>query len=202
MKQITFKQYRAIDLVMFCAITAVFESILCMATNQWFVIQAMSVTLTLTMTCITAFRWSYYAAFPAIVGSLAYCIVSKADIKQAVAYCGGSLFCLIAIPLLEKLGKDKVRADFIKRSAFVTVVYLATAMGRWLISLLFEQGSLALLITVDILSLLFAIVVLTLAKRLDGVLEDQKSYILRLDKERREMEESNQSDPFNDPYQN
>lgn len=202
MKQISFKQYRAIDIVMLCIMTAFFEYIVSLATNQWFILQAMSVSITLMMTCITAFRWSYYAVFPAVVGSLAYSIASAAEFKQLFAYCGGSVFCIIAIPLLIKMGKEKVRIDFLKRSFFAITVYISMAIGRWLLSLLFEfsLNSLVLLITADILSLLFAIIVLTIVKNLDGILEDQKSYLLRLNKERRETEESNQSDPFNNPY--
>ena len=202
MKQITFKQYRSIDLSILCVMTAVFEYIVCLATNEWATLQAMAISITLTMTCITAFRWSYFAVFPALVGSVSYVIAYGADIKQIVYFCGGSLFCILTIPLLEKLGKESVRADFIKRSFFATIVYVAIALGRWLISLVFNFSvqSLILLLTTDVLSLLFAILVLTIVKNLDGILEDQKAYLLRLDRERRETEEANLSDPFNDPY--
>lgn len=208
MKQISFKQYRAIDVAMLCAITAIFEFIVCLATNRWFVLQAMSVSITLAMTCITAFRWGKLAIIPSLVGSISYCAAygslseSGLSIQQILTHCLGSLFCVLAIPILEKLGKETLRKDFIKRSAFVTLVYIIIAVGRCLISLLLGESinSLTAFFTVDVLSLLFAIVVLTLVKDLDGVIEDQKAYILRLDRERREEEEANANDPFNDPY--
>ena len=208
MKQISFKQYRSIDVAMLCAITAFFEFIVCLATNQWFVLQAMSVSITLAMTCITTFRWGKLAIIPSLVGSISYCIaygsVSKTGLsfQQISAHCLGSAFCILAVPILEKLGKENLRKDFIKRSAFVTIVYILIAIGRCLISLLLGASinSLPAFFTVDILSLLFAIVVLTLVKDLDGVIEDQKAYILRLDRERREEEGAKNNDPFNDPY--
>lgn len=202
MKQITFKQYRSIDLVMLCIITALFESIACLATNQWFVLQAMSVSITLTIVCITAFRWGKLAVLPSLVGSVAYCFISGASFKQLVIYCCGSFFCIFAVPILDKLGKENIRTDFVKRSAFATLTYILVVLGRWLVSLLFELSfnSLMTFFTVDILSLLFAVVVLTLVKGLDGILEDQKAYLIRLDKERREEEQAKHSDPFNNPY--
>lgn len=208
MKQISFKQYRAIDVAMLCAITAFFEFIVCLATNQWFILQAMSVSITLAMTCITSFRWGKLSIITSLVGSISYCAaygsLSESDlsIQQILTHCLGSLFCILAIPLLDKLGKEKLRKDFIKRSAFVALVYFFIAVGKYLISLLLGESinSLPAFFTVDVLSLLFAIVVLTLVKDLDGVLEDQKAYILRLDRERREEEEANANDPFNDPY--
>ena len=203
MKQMTYKQYRAIDITMLCLMTAVFEYIICLATNEWATLQAMAVSITLTMTCIAALRWNCYAVIIAIVGSLSYSMAYKADFWQILCFSGGSLFCILAIPLLKALGKENVRADFIKRSFFATTVYVAIVLGKWLISSFisgFSINSLKLLFTTDILSLVFAIVVLTLVKNLDGILEDQKAYLIRLDKERRETEEANQSDPFNDPY--
>jgi hypothetical protein len=202
MKQITFKQYRTIDITILCVMTAIFEYIVCLATNQWATLQAMAVSITLMMTCITAFRWSYFAVFPALIGSLSYSLAYGADLKQIIYFCGGSLFCILTVPLLKKLGKESVRINFVKRSFYAITVYIAIAIGRWLISLIFNFSlqSLILMLTTDILSLLFAIVVLTIVKNLDGILEDQKAYLLRLDKERREIEEANQSDPFNDPY--
>lgn len=202
MKQITFKQYRTIDLVFLSLIAAIFESVATLATNNWFVKQPMAVSITLTITCIAAFRWSYYAFIPALVGSLMHCITSSATIEQFIYYCGGSLLFLVSIPLLKRIGKEKVRNDFIIRSFYAIVAYISFALGRWLLSLLFEVSlnNLVVFLSTDILSLLFAIVVLTLAKGGDGLLEDQKSYLLRLDKERREEEEADLSDPFNNSY--
>ena len=84
------------------------------------------------------------------------------------------------------------------RLIFVTFTYLSTVLGRWLISLLFEPSlmSLVTFITTDILSLLFAVVVMSLLKGADGMIEDQKEYLLRIDGESKEEEAANLNDPF------
>ena len=198
MKQITFKQYRNIDIAIFCILTAVFEAIASLATNRWFFLQAMAISITLTLTCITMMRWNAFAVLPSLIGAFVYCVASGGQVQQYIIYCGGSLFCLIALPILKRIGKEKVRSDFMWRTAFATLTYLFVIVGRWLFSLIFEQSLKSLLpfLTTDILSLLFAVVVLTLAKNLDGLIEDQKSYLLRLDRERQEEQDANLNDSF------
>ena len=56
--------------------------------------------------------------------------------------------------------------------------------------------SLLTFITTDILSLLFAVVVMSLLKDTDGMIEDQKEYLLRIDRESKEEESANLNDPF------
>ncbi len=80
----------------------------------------------------------------------------------------------------------------------MSFTYLSTVLGRWLISLLFEPSlmSLVTFITTDILSLLFAVVVMSLLKGADGMIEDQKEYLIRIDRESKEEEAANLNDPF------
>lgn len=198
MKQLTFKQYRQIDLTILCLLTAIFEAIATYSSNYWLVFQAMTISVTLTLTCITMVRWNFYAIAPALVGSFVYCLVSKASLKQFFIYCVGSVFCLLSLLLFKKISKEKVRTSFATRLTFVLSTYLFIAIGRWICSLPFEFSisSILAFIFTDILSLLFAIIVLTLAKNADGLIEDQKSYLLRLEKERLDEQEANSYHPF------
>ena len=198
MNHITFKQYRQIDLSILCLVTAIFESIACLASTRWFALQAMTVSITLALTCITMMRWGKFALLPSFVGSLMYCIFTGAKVEQYIIYCIGSLFCIAALPLLNVLKKENARKDFIIRTVFVIVTYVSIALGRWLCSLPFDFSfnSLLAFIGTDILSLLFAIVVMSIAKNVDGLIEDQKSYLIRLEEERIREQEANLNDPF------
>ncbi|MBR2381496.1 MAG: hypothetical protein IKA84_03260 [Clostridia bacterium] len=193
MKQLTFKQYRQIDLTILCLLTAVFEAIATYSSNYWLVFQAMTISVTLTVTCITMVRWNGYAIAPALVGSFVYCLVSGASPKQFFIYCFGSAFCLFSLLLFKKFRKENINSSFAIRLAFVLSTYLFIALGRWICSLPFEfsLGSILAFIFTDVLSLIFAIFVLTLAKNADGLIEDQKSYLLRLEKKRLEEQEAN-----------
>ena len=198
MKHLTFKQYRRIDLAMLCGITAIFEAIATLASTQWFVLQAMTVSIVLTMVCITMMRWGKYAILPAFVGSFVYCLASNATIPQFIIYCGGSLFCLLPLPLLLILTKDKVRTNIVIRSVFVLETYLVIAVGRWLCSLPFNLSieTLSSFIFTDVLSLLFAVVVMSLAKNADGLIEDQRDYLIRIEEERLQEQKTNLNNPF------
>lgn len=198
MNQITYKQYKSIDLTLICIITAIFETIATLATNRWFNLQAMAISITLTMACVALMRWSAYAVIPSAIGSLTFCIVSSATPIQYIIYCGGSVFSLLSLVIIKRIGKEKIRRDFVWRLIFVSFTYLSVVFGRWLISLIFEPSLMSLLtfITTDILSLLFAVVVMSLLKGTDGMIEDQKEYLLRLDRESKEEESANLNDPF------
>ena len=198
MKELTFKQYRQIDLTFLCILTAIFEAVATLASNTWFSLQAMTISITLTLTCIAIIRWGALGIITTLTGSVVYCLLSSATTKHYIIYCVGSLFCLVVIPLLNLLKKERVKKDFVYRLMFVGATYFSIAIGRWLCSLpfTFSFGTILAFIFSDILSLLFAIVVLSIAKNADGLLEDQKSYLLRLENERIEKEESNNFTSF------
>lgn len=198
MKQITFKQYRGIDLALLCALTAIFEAIAAMASDKWINLQAMTVSITVAMTCITFMRWSLFALLPSFIGALVYCITIGGSPHQYLIYCGGSLFVTMAYPLLQRITKEKVKDRFLLKIVFVSAVYVSLNLGRWYFSLPLEFSLKTLLtfLGTDILSLLFAIVVFAVAKNVDGLIEDQKSYLLRLEQERKEEQEANLNDPF------
>ena len=198
MKQLTFKQYRNIDLSILCILTAVFEALAAYASDQWFYLQAMTVSVTVALTCITFMRWGLYALLPSFVGAFVYCTAIGGSLHQYVIYCGGSLFIIMVFPLLEKITKEKIRKGFFLKVVFAGAVYISLNAGRWLCSLPFNFGFTTFLtfLGTDILSLLFAIVILALAKNVDGLIEDQKSYLLRLERERKEEQEANLNDPF------
>jgi hypothetical protein len=75
---------------------------------------------------------------------------------------------------------------------------LLIAVGRWLCSLPFSYSieTLSSFIFTDILSLMFAIVVMAIAKNVDGLIEDQREYLIRLDEERQKEQKANLNDTF------
>lgn len=190
MNQLTFKQYRQIDLFIWCILTAVFEAIASLASNKWFVLQAMTISISLTMVAITMMRWNAFAVLPSLIGALASCIASGAETKEYLVYCGGSIFCLLALPVLKALKKDRVKKSFPYLLVFTVSLYLSLVLGRWICSLIFELSlsSILAFLGTDVLSLLFALLVLSLTKSADGLFEDQKAYLFRLERERNEQD--------------
>ncbi len=187
MGQITFKEYRMVDLMILTAMVIVFEMIATYASGKWFWAQAINISITLLMVCITMLRWNWLAAIQAVVGGFVYCIAAGATTEQYIICCVGNLFSLLALIYLKMWGKERVRQSAGALIVFSIVAYLGTAIGRGIISLLFGGNlhTFILYITTDIISLLFAAVVLILIRKSDGLLEDQKAYLFRVEREMR-----------------
>lgn len=192
MKPITFKQYRNIDLTILAVLVVIFETITTFATNKWFYAQPIAISITLAMICVGMMRWTGYAAINAIIGGFVFCTASGGSLEQYGIYCLGNLFALSALLLIKWWGKEKIRNSVPRLMLFVLIAYLGMGLGRWLVSLLFggDLMALAVYLTTDIITLLFAEVIVVLLRKVDGMIEDQKSYLLRLEEERKEEENS------------
>ena len=192
MNQITFKQNRNIDLTILVVLTAIFEAITTMAASKWFVLQPVALSITLALVCMAMMRWSGWAALLAVAGGFTYCIVSKATGEQYLIYCIGNVMALSGLIVIKIFGKEAIRGSIPKLFVFGTVSYIGMALGRWLVSLFFGGDLMALVVylTTDIMTLVFTVVILILLRKSDGMLEDQKAYLLRLDREKKEKAES------------
>ena len=189
MRQITFKEYRMLDLMIFTVFTIVFEAIATYASVKWFWAQAISISVTLLLMCIVMMRWSGWAAIHAVVGGLVYCFAAGATTEQYIVYSVGNLFGLVALLLIKFIGKEKIRESKIKLVLFAATAYVGMAAGRCLVSLFYGENisTFILYVTTDIISLLFAVVVLVLIRNTDGMIEDQKTYLFRVEREEREQ---------------
>ena len=191
MNQITFQQYRSIDLAMFTFVLAVFEAITTIATTTWFAAQPVAISISLAIICVVMMRWGWRAVLPAVAGGFVFCVASGATMEQYLIYCIGNVFALLALGIIKIFDKETIRKSVPKLMLFVFVAYIGMALGRWTVSLAFGGDLTALLVyvTTDIISLLFAEVILLILRKTDGMIEDQKAYLLRVDRERREEEE-------------
>lgn len=188
MRQITFKEYRMLDLIIFTVFTIIFEAIATYASGKWFWAQAVNISVTLLLTCIVMMRWSGWAAIHAVVGGLVYCFAAGATTEQYIVYSVGNLFALVALLLIRFIGKEKIRGSKVQLVLLTTVAYVGMAFGRTLMALFYggDFADFVVYITTDIISLLFASVVLVLIRKTDGMIEDQKAYLFRVEREEKE----------------
>lgn len=182
MRRVSLEQYRSVDLMMWVVMTIVFESITTIATIKWFYLQPVALSITLALICAVMMRWNGYAAIIAAVGGFVVCVFSGANIEQYAIYCIGNMFALIALFMMKCLGKERIQNSFLKKTLFATVAYIGMALGRWVVSLFFggDLTAFTVYITTDIMSLLFAVVVLHILGKCDGMIEDQKAYLRRV----------------------
>ena len=185
----TFSQYRSMDILIFSVLTVVFECIATLATSKWFAAQPVAISITLTLILIVMHRWGAWAVIIAAVGGITFCITSGAGIEHYLIYGVGNIFALTSLVYFRIFGKDGVRKSFLKTLLFASSSYLSVAVGRWLVSLIFGAGfsELVAFLTTDLITLLFAVVILYSCRGIDGLVEDQRQYVIRIN-EKKETE--------------
>lgn len=190
MNNISFKQYRIIDLAIWAFILTVFESLTVLAATRWFPKELYMLSQVVAVLCIVMMRWGGYAAVHAVIGGAVFCLISGGNGPQFAVYCIGNCFALLALLLFKALGKEKVRAGVLWTILFVIFAFCGAQIGRWLVSLLLGgvPASIISFFMTDSLSLLYAVVVVLIARRMDGVYEDQRSYLIRTEDERKRQD--------------
>jgi hypothetical protein len=189
-RQRTFQEYRTIDLAILAFILVVCEFITVKAANSWFPGQPYTVSLAAALTSIVFMRWSWWGCFHAFLAGTAFCAASGAELFSYIIYCIGNLFSVLAVPVLLKYGKEKTRTGMFGL-IFPLLVLLLMQGGRAAVALMMGASAAAVtgFFTTDSVSMLFTFVIIWIARRLDGIYEDQKHYLLRLSaKEKAEKE--------------
>ena len=191
-KEITFKQYKAIDISILSVLLLLFEALSVYASSKWFNLAGLTlISLTPLVMVVMMMRWSEFAVIAALVGGVSYCFACGGKPEQYLIYCVGNLFGVLSIFIIKKLGKEAIREKQLRLALISISTYLFINVGRWLVSLIFAPAleTLITFVTTDAISLVVAIVGTIALRNSDGILEDQKAYLLRLDRERREEEE-------------
>ena len=184
--ELTFKQYRNIDLVILLIILTVAEAVTARAAKYWFPGEIYFISPTVALLCIIMMRWGVYAVIHAVAGGLVLCIAIGAGPEQYAVYCIGNCLALVSLLWFKALGKEKVREKTGFTILYTVSAFCAVETGRGIVSLFFGSSlkGIAGFFAYDSLSLVFAVVVVLLTRKLDGVFEDQKSYLLRTQSER------------------
>lgn len=187
-KQLTVGQYRAMDLFFFALMMVISESVILLAATRWFPNEPYTVSVVAAVVAIVMIRWGPWAAVHAVLGGVVFCLVSGAAPRQYLIYCGGNLLALPLLFFIKKQGADAIRRDSFKTVAYGLLTLLLMEAGRALLSLILgaSPAAAAGFFTTDIISWLFTALILWIARRLDGIMEDQKQYLHRVAQEREE----------------
>lgn len=175
-------RYRAVDLAIFAVMLAVFETVTTTAATRWFPNEPYTVSVTPVVTAIVLMRWGPWAAIHALVGGAAFCRASGATATHYAVYCVGNLLSLGALFLRKRLTPEGIRSSTPWSLTFGAAVTLLMQLGRALMAVLTGAAPSAALgfFTTDAITLLFTLVLIWIVRRLDGLFEDQKHYLLRV----------------------
>ena len=200
-KLISIKQYRLGDLFMF-AIIAVIGELVCYYAQFWFPSAAFyTLNLMLPVITLVSVRWGWWGVILAAFEGVVYCLIRGGDWRlyiTIVVSCAAIASELLAIKLIkeERLKKDWYWAFLIVLLGWVSVNIVRTCLfaafyGDFVSALATFFG----FSDCGLLALVMGEVIILVCRRLDGLFENQKSYILRL---KREREEQARRDEFGD----
>ena len=193
---------------MWLAIMLIAEFITCFAANKWFPIDSFAVSLTFPVILIVAMRWGWFSAIHAVVGAVATCVFSQMSGGQAISVervvisLVGNVSLLTAIPLFTLLGKgDKkagrkvVKEKWLFTVAYVAILYAISNIAFAATDAIFTYNNFFILLAryfvYNLITLVFALIIVVSVRRPDGLFEDQKTYLLRVEKEREEKKLKN-----------
>ena len=191
-RQLSLEEYRAIDLTLFAAMLALFEFLIV----RFATVSLYTVSLAAVITAVVYMRWGWWGAIHAVLAGVLFCFyysgVAPPDqpvrLQQYIIYSVGNLFSLAAVPMLKQFGEERVRRSAMRSLLFSLSVILLMQGGRAVVALLLgvattPEGALGYF-TADALSILFTLVVTWIIRRLDGVFEEQRHYLTRIQEDR------------------
>lgn len=185
-RQISFSQYRAIDLTIMGVLLIISQGLISIASATVYADQLYVVSTVGAVTALVLMRWNGWAAIHAVLGGIVYTALSGGGWQQYLIYCGGNLLSLLALVLFRWPGKEKIRQDALTTMFFALCVQLFMQLGRAGAAYLlgYPAGVCFGFITTDALSILFTVCVIWVSRRIEGLFEDQKKYLLRVQGER------------------
>lgn len=191
---ISLGRYRATDLFLFAVILVIFDLLVHFAT-KWLA-DASSVyvfALTVPIVLVVMMRWGWQAIFFALGDAILLTVLNNPAVWQSyVTYGVGNAAILLLLIPLRYIGKQKIAGKWYLTALFVVLGWIISNLVCSAMQSIFGVGFVAAItanITFGIngfLSLAIGIVLLLILRKLDGMFEDQISYLKRLDAERRE----------------
>ncbi len=196
--QITFRQYRGMDIAMFTALLCVCETLITLGATRWFPGEPYTLSVTPAVTAIVLVRWGGFAAIPAVFGAFVFCLVSGATLSQYIIYCVGNLAALALTQFLYREKWKRLHDQVLLALLHGLLTPLLMQLGRAVIALALGSSLAACggFIVTDALSTLFSMLLVWIARRLDGMLEEQKHYLRRVAEEKEKELQARANDPW------
>ena len=189
-------QYKTFDLAVFAVILAISEALISLASSRWFPDQLYTVSAVAGVVAIVTVRWKWFAGIHAVIGGLVICLVLGSMGQQYLIYCAGNLLGLVGIFFAKAIKEERMRKNPLLAMLYGAAVLFLMQTGRAGISLILGNGikSASAFYATDSLSYIFTALILLIASRQDGLLENQVHYIHRIqDAEEKKAGEYNES---------
>lgn len=184
-RQISLAQYRGIDLTILSVVLVISQVLIHFAASSWFADQLYVVSTVASVVALVMMRWGAWSAVQMVLGGVVYTLLSGGTAQHYLIYGGGNLLALGALVMFRIWDKERIRSNATLTVVFALCVQLLMQLGRAGVAALLGNDPVSCLgfITTDLLSELFTLFVVWSIRRVEGLFEDQKHYLLRIQSE-------------------
>lgn len=192
---ISFRQYKYTDLFFFALVLGLSELLVFCAYKYWFAdaYDKYYVNFMLTIALTVIMRWGWVGGIYAAVDGVVLCAMQGGNWQSYLSYIIGNA-CILSVLLLTKfLGKEKIRGTWYFTLIYILVGWVSVNFGITCAGAVFGGNFVALLGgnfglgVYGALSLAAAVAVIMILRKIDGMFEDQKHFLIRQDKERKDL---------------
>jgi hypothetical protein len=185
--RISFKQYRLTDLFLFAVIMTVCEIINILAIKKWFPDMLFSISLMFTVSLIVLVRWNFWSAIFPVLDAVLYCWLNDAAATTYAVYIIGNAFVLLAWFIFKLIPKEKLFSKWYLTIIYPIIGFVVVCLGRSVVAACFGISFSATLVSTlgtECLNAVFALLAILILRKFDGMMEDQKHYLLRVAEEK------------------
>ena len=188
-RTISLSQYRTIDLSILTGVMIVSQFVIHLAVSRFYAEQTgYIVSPVAAMVALVMMRWSLWSILPALLGGAILSMLSGGTAEQTLIYTVGNLLSVLAYLLLKLAGKERIRSNAVMSLTFAALVQVLMQFGRAGVAAILGHSLPACwdFITTDAMSILFTLVIIWIVRRVEGLFEDQKHYLLRIQRKQDE----------------
>ena len=159
----------------------------------WFPYDALfTFSFMLTIVSVMMVRWGWPSVFYALGSAILYCALNNGGMTSYLVYAIGNCFVMLMLLPLKLIGTQKIVSKWWTSLLFVLGGWLCVYFGRatvWTvcyavqpISGVSASAGFINFAMSDLLSLAMTVAVVLVLRRFDGMFENQKSFLRRVDK--------------------
>ena len=186
------KKYKAVDLLVFTILAAIFELLCYYVTTNVDDFQVIFLSYSIVLSLISIFRWGLIGSIVVFVGGVASCIISsESNYTHYFAYGIGSVIGVVLIALLFQylIGREKLKKYPILLYVYLIVDFVVVIFIRCLIVSLFNINNFSEVLISSLknqfvmqsMCLVISLVILFIANRKNGdMVVEMKSYIKKV----------------------
>lgn len=190
---VSYNQYKLVDILLFMVIMTALEAVNVFAIKRWFPGMLFAVSLMFTVSLIVLVRWNFLAAIFTVSHGVVYCaflsVFQTVGYEEYIIYAVGNSFLLLSWFIFKIIPKEKLFSKWYLTLIYPLVAFVLVLLGRTLVATCFGVGfveALGSYFFTESLNIVFAIIALLILRRFDGMLEDQKTYLKRVAREKEE----------------